>query len=163
LGGVGGGLCPPPFIVISNEVRNLLILERGFHPLSNFSPKAKIILIPSHFERSEKSPPFNRRQTYYFVILTSVVCEEESPQLILFGWSSRRVSAPPRYNEETPHCVRGDKGERRRPLVASLLGVTALGSCRAKRGMTLKKLSGTKQDFSSVYVSVMQNRTTWVS
>jgi len=29
--------------------------------------------------------------------------------------------------------------------------------------MTLKKLSGTKQDFSSVYVSVMQNRTTWVS
>ena len=87
---------------ISNEVRNLLILERGFHPLSNFSPKAKIILIPSHFERSEKSPPFNRRQTYYFVILTSVVREEKSPQLILFGWSSRRVSAPPRYNEETP-------------------------------------------------------------
>ena len=30
-------------------------------------------------------------------------------------------------------------------------------------GMTLKKLSGTKHDFSSVYVSVMQNRTTWVS
>ena len=38
------------FVVISNEVRNLLILERGFHPLSNFSPKAKIILIPSHSE-----------------------------------------------------------------------------------------------------------------
>jgi len=47
------------YCVIANEVRNLLILERGFHPLSNFSPKAKIILIPSH---SEGFSPRNLRR-----------------------------------------------------------------------------------------------------
>jgi len=42
--------------VVLSEAKDLPILERGFHPLSNFSPKAKMILIPSHLERSERSP-----------------------------------------------------------------------------------------------------------
>ena len=58
------------------------------------------------------------------LILTSEFYEEESPiqskglkdplrtfpkrDLKFFGWSSRRVSTPPRYKEETHHYVRGD-------------------------------------------------------
>ena len=113
-------------------------IERGNWPLSTISQKNK-----NHF------------------LGRSFRTKWEISSVSVFGWSWRRGLFPPPLME-TPHCVRGDRGNGGDPSQRRL-GVTALGSCRAKRGTTLKKLSGTKQDFSSVYVSVMQNRTTWVS
>jgi len=86
---------------ISSVARNLLFNRKGKLTPFELTPERQKSIFGWSWRRVSSPPPL-------IVILMSVVCEEESPQLILFGWSSRRVSTPPRYKEETPHCVRGD-------------------------------------------------------
>ena len=100
-------------------VRDLLILERGLRPLSNFSPKAKgkkwfsYPVISSEARNLLSSIETGNRQLRTF----------PKRDLKFFGWSSRRVSSPPRFKEETPRKdSSGWQGERR-----SLLAKTARG------------------------------------